>query len=176
MAQVIDSGNLIRLKGYFPLIGAVTLFGIGLFVLSRNRKAAVNQLFAAGILALAVADAAWFASVHSSSASILLLWQRIILATHIVMLPAWYLYTACFGSADFREGIRRQRFLAWGIGVMSLLFLCLVPTDYVIQGVLAPAAWRLGVDKTVRPRSVEPQHPITDRLQTDTAKPRRIAT
>jgi len=136
MAQVIDIGNVIRLKGYFPLIGAVTLFGIGLFVLSRNRKAVVNQLFAAGVLALAGADAAWFASAHSSSPSSILLWHRIILASHIVTLPAWYLYTASFGSADFREGIRRQRFLAWGIGVMSLFFLCLVPTDYVIQGVL----------------------------------------
>jgi len=88
MGQVIDIGNLIRLKVYFSLIGAATLFGIGLFVLSRNRKAAVNQLFAAGMLALAVGDAAWFASAHSSSPSILLLWQRIILASHIVMLPA----------------------------------------------------------------------------------------
>ncbi len=136
MAQAIDIGSVIHLKVYFPLIGAVTLLGIGLIVLSRNRKAAVNQLFAAGMFALAGADAAWFAFVHSSSASALLLWQRIILATHIVMLPAWYLFTASFGSADFREAIRRQRLLVWGIGVMSLFFLCLVPTHYVIQGVL----------------------------------------
>ncbi len=136
MSQVIDIGNVVRLKMYFPLMGAVTLFGIGLFVLSRNRKAAVNQLFATGMLALAGADAAWFAFTHASSASVLLLWQRIILASHIVMLPAWYLYTASFGSTDFREAIRRQRLLVWGIGVMSLFFLCLVPTDSMIQGVL----------------------------------------
>jgi len=41
---------------------------------------------------------------------------------------------------------------------------------------LGRLAWRLAVDKTVRPCSVEPQHPITDRLQTDTANPRRSAT
>jgi putative PEP-CTERM system histidine kinase len=136
MGQVIDIGNVISLKVYFPLIGATMLFGLGFFVLCQDRKAAVNQLFAAGMLALAGADAAWFALVHSSSASALLLWQRIILATHIVMLPAWYLFTASFGSRDFREGIRRQRLVVWGIGVMSFFFLCLVPTEYVIQGIL----------------------------------------
>ena len=34
---------------------------------------------------------------------------------------------------------------------------------------------RLAVDKTVRPRRIEPQHPVADRLQTDTANPRRLA-
>jgi len=34
---------------------------------------------------------------------------------------------------------------------------------------------RLAVDKIVRPRRVEPQHPVEDRLQTDTANPRRVA-
>lgn len=34
---------------------------------------------------------------------------------------------------------------------------------------------RLAVDKSVRPRRVEPQHPVANRLQTDTADPRRIA-
>jgi len=136
MAQVIDIGNVIRLKMYFPLIGATMLFGLGFFVLCQDRKSAANQFFAAGMFALAGADAAWFASAHSSSPSSLLLWQRVILATHMVMLPAWYLFTASFGSRDFREGIRRQRLVVWGIGVMSFFFLCLVPTEYVIQGIL----------------------------------------
>ncbi len=136
MAQAIDIGNIIRLKMYFPLIGAVMLFGLGFFVLCRVRRSAANQFFSAGMFALAGADAAWFAFAHSSSLSSLLLWQRIILATHIVMLPAWYFFTASFGSRDFREGIRRQRLVVWGIGVMSFFFLCLVPTEYVIQGIL----------------------------------------
>jgi hypothetical protein len=128
MAQVIDMANVRFIGGYFPVISAAMLFGIGLFILSRNRKAAVNQLFSAGMLALAGADVAWFAFAQSSSASWLLLWQRIILATHIVMLPAWYLFSASFGSADFREAIGRQRLLVWGIGMVSLFFLCLIPT------------------------------------------------
>ena len=36
---------------------------------------------------------------------------------------------------------------------------------------LAP---RLAIDKPVRPRGVEAQHPVTHRLQTDTANPRRL--
>ncbi len=86
MGQVIDIGNVIRLKMYFPFIGATMLFGLGFFVLCRDRKSAANQFFAAGMFALAGADAAWFASAHSSSPSSLLLWQRVILATHIVRL------------------------------------------------------------------------------------------
>ncbi len=135
MAQPIDIANVTQLAGYLPLIAAATLSGIGLFVLGRNRKAVVNRLFAAAMLALAGADTAWFFFAQSSGASSLVLWQRTIVAAHIVMLPIWYLFSLTFGSTGIREGLRRQRYLAWGVGVVSLFFLCLVPTDFVIQGV-----------------------------------------
>jgi hypothetical protein len=35
---------------------------------------------------------------------------------------------------------------------------------------------RLAIDETLRPPSVEPQHPVADRLQTDTANARRLPT
>ncbi len=53
MAQSIDVRIAFSLAGYLSLIAAAMLCEIGLFVLSRNAKAAVNQLFAAGMLALA---------------------------------------------------------------------------------------------------------------------------
>ena len=68
MVQLIDIGNVMSLAGYLPLIAAAVLAGIGFFVLSRNRKAAVNWLFAAGMFALAGADAAHFGIVQSSGA------------------------------------------------------------------------------------------------------------
>jgi len=86
MVQLIDIGNVMSLAGYLPLIAAATLSVIGLFVLSRNRKAAVNRLFAAGMFALAGADAGWLFFVQSSGAFPLVLWQRIMVAAHIVML------------------------------------------------------------------------------------------
>ncbi len=135
MAQPIDIANVTQLAGYLPLIAAATPSGIGLFVLGRNRKAVVNRLFVAAMLALAGADTAWFFFAQSSGALSLVLWQRTIVAANIVMLPIWYLFSVTFGSAGIREGLRRQRYLAWGIGVISLFFLCLVPTDSVIQGV-----------------------------------------
>ncbi len=88
---------MISLVGYLPLMAAGVLFGIGLFVLSRNRRAAVNRLFAAGILALAGADAAWFTFVQSSGASSLVLWQRMVAAANIIMLPIWYLFSVTLG-------------------------------------------------------------------------------
>ncbi len=49
---------MIFLAGYLPIVAAVTLLGVGLFVLSHNHKATVNLLFAAGMLATAGVDAA----------------------------------------------------------------------------------------------------------------------
>ncbi len=48
MVQPFGIGKINSLAGYVPLMAAATLCGISLFVLSRNRKAAVNRLFAAG--------------------------------------------------------------------------------------------------------------------------------
>ncbi len=134
MAHPIDIAKVSPLAGYLPLMAAALLAGIGLFVLSRNHGVGVNRLFAAGVLALAGVDAAWFGFVQSSGALSLVLWQRTIVAGHIVMLPIWYLFSVTFGSAGIREGLRRQRHLAVGVGVVSLLFLCLVPTDLLIRG------------------------------------------
>ncbi len=121
--------------GYLSLAAAIMLGAIGLFVFSRNHKAAVNRLFTAGMLALACSDATSFFFVQSSSASSLLLWQRTIVAANIILLPIWYFFSVTFGSESIREGLRRQGYLAWGIGIVSSLLLCLVPTDFVVQGV-----------------------------------------
>ncbi len=134
MPQSIDIGKVISVTSYLPMMAAATLVLVGLFVLSRNHRAGVNRLFAAGMLALAGADIAWFAFIHSSGASTLLLWQRILLATSIVMLLVWYFFSVAFGSAGIQEGLQRQRRLAVGIGTVSLFSLCLLATDYVIQG------------------------------------------
>ncbi len=125
MAQPIDIANVTQLADYLPLIAAAVLTGIGLFVLSRNRRVAINRLFAAGMFALAGADAGWFFFVQSSGAFPLVLWQRIMVAAHIVMLPIWYLFSVTFGSTGIWEGLRRQRHLAVGLRVMSLHILCL---------------------------------------------------
>ncbi len=69
------------------LCEVMELSGIGLFVLSRNCIAAVNWLFAAGMLTVGGDDAAWFAFIQSSGAFSLVLWQRIIVAANVVMLP-----------------------------------------------------------------------------------------
>ena len=135
MAQPIEIGNVTLLAGYLPLVAGAMLAGIGLFVLCRNHKAVVNLFFAAGMFALAGADAGWFFFAQSSGAFSLVLWQRIIVAANVVMLPLWYLFSVAFGSTGIWAGLRRQRYLAWAVGVVSLLFLCLVPTDAVIRGV-----------------------------------------
>ena len=138
MARLIDieMAPVSAMAVYLPLAAAIMLAGIGLFVFSRNYKAGVNRLFGAGMLALACSDAAWFFFVQSSGASSLVLWQRIIVAANIILLLIWYLFSVTFGADSIREGLRHQRYLAWGIGVVSLILLCLVPTDLVIQGVL----------------------------------------
>lgn len=137
MARLIDieMAHMSPIVGYLPVAAVVMLAGIGLFVLSRNHKAAVNRLFATGMLALACSDAAWFFFVQSSGAASLLLWQRTIVAVNIILLLIWYLFSVTFGSEGIWDGLRRQRHLAWGIGIVSLLLLCLVPSDLVIQGV-----------------------------------------
>lgn len=126
--------KVIAVTTYIPLMAGVALAGIGLFVLSRNRKAAVNRLFAGGTLALVVADVAWFGFVNSSGASLLVWWQRVVVAAHILMLPIWYLFSVSLGSAGSWTRLHRQRHLAWGIGGVSLIFLALNPTGSVIQG------------------------------------------
>ena len=134
MARPINIANASPLVIYLPMLAALFLAGIGLFVLSRNRNAPVNRLFAAGMFALAWSDAAWFFFVQSSGASSLVLWQRIIIAANVVLLLVWYLFSVTFGSPSMQHGLWRQRHLAWGVGLASFSFLCLVPTEFIVQG------------------------------------------
>lgn len=71
MGQGVDVMDVMGLTTYMLLIAAAALAGLGLFVFSRNHKAAVNRLFAAGMLGLAAVDLGWFGFVRGEDTMLL---------------------------------------------------------------------------------------------------------
>jgi putative PEP-CTERM system histidine kinase len=122
---------------YLSLFGALACACLGAFVLSRNPGSGANRYFAAGMGALALAEAGAFLSVLDSPRVPFLLPGKLVLAGEILLPSLWLL----FGLALVRGGAARphapRRLGTAAVMLLSAAFFAVLVLDAPLSEALS---------------------------------------
>jgi len=111
------------------LISAIFVFGLGLFVFFKNKKARINQVFALMSLAVTVWLFGTFEMLNAGSDQAAIFWDRFIYAG-VVFVPAlMYHFSLIFTKAKPPKKLLTLSYIS------SFIFLILSRTDYFVSDV-----------------------------------------
>ena len=112
-----------------PLLAAATLiFSCGLWIVLTNPRAGPNITFSLVCLSVVIWLFSSFMSYSGTNTADILFWEKTIFVG-VVYIPAFF-YHFCVSFLQFEE----KRYSIWLNYFISTIFLLLIPTDYLIDG------------------------------------------
>jgi hypothetical protein len=107
----------------FPsIISVLFCTGLAVFVLSRNPRSFVYQVFALGMLSLSLMEAGNVMALLASSAAQQAWWKKISLIGKALLPGSWLLFSLSFARTNYKELLSKW----WGLTLLLFVFPVLV--------------------------------------------------
>ncbi len=102
---------MISIDSIISFISGFFSLGLAIFVLLRNRRIFLHRVFSAGMIAFAIEAILTALSIETNSSQMVNVLQRIRLIIESLIPPIWLIFSLCFAREDYRESLRRMKWL-----------------------------------------------------------------
>jgi len=111
---------IMNFNALLAFAAALLSIAVGGFVLFRDRRSYIHQVFVVGAVALALEQVFLGMSLSGTAFADLVEWQRLRFTATAFALPVWILFSSIFARADYRDFVAKWKWLFLAVLTVSL--------------------------------------------------------
>lgn len=128
------------LHAVLSFLSVAVCLALALLMIARAQRLAVHWAFAASLMALAIVQIGNGLNLLADSAHEVLQWRRLAMVGEILMPTGWLVFSLTFARSNARDILHDWEGGVWASGLLTVLFLGLVPSDRMFSLASAPDA------------------------------------